>query len=397
MRIAGIICEYNPFHLAHGEHIARTREFLGGETGIVCVMGGNFLQRGEPAVLSKHARAEMALRGGADLVLELPAPWAIASAERFAKGGVYILENCRVVDSISFGSECGDVERLRRVANAMSTPEARELILQKCALGVSYPAAREMAAAELVGGEHALFREPNNILAIEYLKALGELGSSMEPVTVRRISAAHDGGPEGGYASAAHIRELMRTGGDFGEYIPREVLEIIERETALGRAPVDLHRGEAALLYRLRTMSDGAFAALPDSGEGLALRFARAAREGTSFEEVLERAKCKRYAHARLRRMGMAALLGVTGEMQSGLPPYIRVLGLNGRGRDILREIKRRSELPIITKPASSRSLPEEARRIFKLEARATDIYGLFTPCTQPGGEEYRRSPVVIS
>lgn len=396
MPVAGIICEYNPFHRAHSEHIARTRELLGADTGVVCVMGGNFLQRGEPAMFQKHARAEMALRGGADLVVELPLPWAIASAERFARGGVSILDGCGVVDAISFGSECGDVERLGAVASALTGERALALISEKLAMGVSYAAAREMAARELVGEESALLREPNNILAIEYLKAIGTLGSRLIPVTVKRILAEHDGGETDGWASALHIRERILAGCDVGSFVSDATMEIIRRETAAGRAPVTLKNAERAMLFRFRTMTDSEFEALPDSGEGLSFRFARAARVGSSYEEILDCAKCKRYAHSRLRRMAMAALLGVTAEYQEGLPPYIRVLGMNGRGREILREMKRRSRLPIITKPASSRRLTEEAQRIFMLEARAADIYSLLMPEVGAGGEEYRRGPVCV-
>ena len=395
MKVAGIICEYNPFHRGHAAHMAMTREALGPDTGIVCVMGGNFVQRGEPAVLPKHARAEMAVRGGANLVLELPVPWAIASAERFAMGGVSVLNACGLVDTLSFGSECGDTERLRRVADVLLCPEADGLIRRELETGVSYATAREKAASALIGSDASLLREPNNILGIEYLKALERLGASMAALTVPRVAVDHDGGALGGYASASHIRERLLKGGDVSAYMLPAAVDILHREISAGRAPVTMAAAEPMLLYRLRTMTDGEFAQLPDSGEGLGARLAQFARSEPSYEQILEKTKTKRYAHARLRRMALAALLGVTGEMQKGLPPYIRVLAFDERGRELLRRMKETAALPIIVKPAAARALPAKAREIFELEAQAGDIYALLSPGKEnrAGGGEWTRSP----
>ncbi len=396
MTITGIICEYNPFHNGHALQLAEAREKSGGDTAIVCVMGGNFVQRGEPAVVSKHVRAEMAVLCGADLVLELPAPWALASAERFAAGGVAILDAIGA-DRLSFGVECPDEKRLSALAGILLSPECGTLIKAELAAGVSFAVARERAVSKLAGGDALLLREPNNILAVEYLKAMARRGSAMRPIPVERAFAAHDGGESGGFAGASRIRELAAAGGEYGQFMPDAAYTLLRRELDAGRTP-EPGRIDAMAMYRLRTMTAGDFQALPDAGEGLWLRFMRCAGSEPTLKAVLDAVKTKRYAYARLRRMAMAALLGMTADMPRGEPPYIRVLAVGGRGREALRLIKRRCALPIITKPAAAKLLPEEAGRIFELEARAGDIYTLMfkNPGWRRGGAEWTTSPVVL-
>ncbi len=396
MTLTGIICEYNPFHSGHALQLSKARDMSGENCAIVCVMGGDFVQRGEPAVVSKHARAEMAARCGADLVLELPVPWALGSAERFASGGVAILDGIGA-DLISFGAECPDAERLSGLAKVLLSPACGALIKAELAAGVSYAAARERAAEKLSGGDAALLREPNNILAVEYLKAMARRGSKLRPIPVPRAFAAHDGGESGGYAGASRIRELIGEGGEYGRFMPKAAWEILRRELDAGRTP-DPEILDSMTMYRLRTMGPEEFQSLPDGGEGLWMRLARFAGSEGTVKAVLDGVKTKRYAYARLRRMVMAALLGITADMQTNEPPYIRVLALGGRGREALREIKVRAGLPIVTKPAAAKLLPEKAREIFELEARAGDIYALMYagPDQRRGGTEWTTSPVVL-
>ncbi len=396
MTVTGVICEYNPFHRGHALQLAAARERSGGDCALVCVMGGNFVQRGEPAVISKHARAEMAVRCGADLVLELPVPWALASAERFAAGGVALL-NAVGAENLSFGAECADAERLEKLASVLLTEKCAAQIKAELVTGVSYAAARERAARKLVGDEALILRGPNNILAVEYLKAIRKSGSKLRPIAVERAFAAHDGDENGGYAGAAYIRKRIAGGGDPERFMPEAAYEVLRRELAAGRTP-DPKRLDAMAMYRLRAMGPEEYQRLPDSGEGLWARLMRCARESGSLKETLDAAKTKRYAYARLRRMVMAALLGVTADDQRGGPPYVRVLALGQRGREALREIKRRSSLPVITKPAAAKLLPEGAGKIFKLEARAGDVYALtyVNPKERRGGAEWTTSPVIL-
>ncbi len=397
MRKTGVICEYNPFHLGHSYQLRAAREAAGEECALMCVMGGNFVQRGEPAVLDKHARAEMAVRCGADLAVELPLPWAVRSAEGFAAGGVALLEALGA-DSIAFGCECPETERLEALARALTGPGARELIARELTAGVSYAAARERAARALCGEDAALLRGPNNILAVEYLKAMALRGSKMRPIAVRRFGPGHDGGEAEGMASASTIRELLLAGGDVSRLMPEAAFEVLSRELAAGRGPVSAAGMEMAALYRLRTMTDAEFEALPDSGEGLWRRFMRASRAEPTLEGVLAAAKTKRYALSRLRRMALWAYLGVTREDMAGEPPYIRVLAVGKRGREVLREAKAAAPVPIITKPASARLLTGRAGEIFRLNARAGDLYALLypDPARRGGGGEWTRSPFIL-
>ena len=397
MKITGVICEYNPFHMGHAYQLAQARELCGEDTAVVCVMSGDFVQRGEPAIVGKHARAEMAVLGGADIVFELPLPWAIGSAERFASGGVALLEAVGA-DFISFGCECPDTERLLALATAARSEEVSLRIRHELGSGVSYAAARERALKRAVGDEALLLREPNNILAVEYLKAMLAAGSKMVPLAVPRFGARHDGAPSLGVAGASEIRRLLLEGGDPSEYMPPEAFAVLKRETDAGRAPVSVRGLETAVMYALRTLPMDAFQRLPDGSEGLWMRFERFSRTEPTLEAVLDKVKTKRYAHARLRRMAKAALLGVTADTQKGEPPYLRLLAANEKGREALKLIKRRASKPIITKPASGNNLPPEDRRIFRLDTLAVNIYSLaYTdPAQRRGGQDWETSPIML-
>ena len=253
MTVAGIICEFNPLHSGHAYLMAQLRQQ--GAEAIVCAMSGNFVQRGELALVNKLSRAEMAVDCGADLVLELPTPWAMATAERFARGGVQLLAmaGCR---RIGFGSECGDAARLQAVAEILLSPAVQEDIRGELAAGITYAAARQRAVQSRLGDAAAVLRQPNDTLAVEYLKACRWLGIGMTPMAVRRVGAAHDGGAAEGYAAASHIRQLLRQGGE-GEalsYLPEAAAAVLARELAAGRI-ADGKNVERAVLARLGRMT----------------------------------------------------------------------------------------------------------------------------------------------
>jgi len=399
MRAAGVICEYNPFHKGHALHLAQTREQLGPDCGVVCVMSGNYVQRGEPALFGKHARAEAAVLGGADLVLELPLPWAAAPAERFAAGGVALLDRLGVCTYLSFGSEAGTLAPLLRAAEALRDPSIDLKIRAALADGASYAAARQAAVQALIGPDAAVLTEPNNILAVEYLLALAARGSKMKPLTMSRTGAAHNGLlPESGLASASHIRSLFASGGDPWPYLAGPAAARFRKEMEAGRGPVLLEALETAMLARLRTLPDEAFAALPGNAEGLSDRLRRNARTEPDLRSVLDKTVTRRYPRSRIRRMLLCAYLGVTAADQTGEPPYARVLALNGRGRGLLREIQKNGKIPVLTKPAAAVQLPADAARIFRLEALATDLYVLGYPSAaeRAGGAEWKTSPVIL-
>lgn len=383
METAGIVAEYNPFHRGHAWHIAETRRRLGGEAPVVCVMSGHWVQRGECALADKWLRAALALDRGADLVVELPTPWAMASAESFARGAVSLLAATGVVDVLSFGSETGELAPLEEAAAALDAPDYPERLRAALGRGLSFPAARQEAAGA------ACLSAPNNNLGVEYLRSLRALGSTIRPLTVPRQGAGHDGPAAGGYASASELRRLLRAGR--GEEAAPYLTAPWSGELA------DMQHIERAVLARLRTMGEGDWAALPDGGgaEGLPSRLAKAAREAVSLEDFYTRAKTRRYPHARLRRLALAAFLGLTAAERPAAPPYVRVLGLGGRGRALLRRMKDTCPLPVIVKPAQARELDGPARTLFESEARYTDLYGLCFPAPRPCGAEWIHSPVV--
>ena len=383
METAGIVAEYNPFHRGHAWHIAETRRRLGGEAPVVCVMSGHWVQRGECALADKWLRAALALDRGADLVVELPTPWAMASAESFARGAVSLLAATGVVDVLSFGSETGELAPLEEAAAALDAPDYPERLRAALGRGLSFPAARQEAAGA------ACLSAPNNNLGVEYLRSLRALGSTIRPLTVPRQGAGHDGPAAGGYASASELRRLLRAGR--GEEAAPYLTAPWSGELA------DMQHIERAVLARLRTMGEGDWAALPDGGgaEGLPSRLAKAAREAVSLEDFYTRAKTRRYPHARLRRLALAAFLGLRAAERPAAPPYVRVLGLGGRGRALLRKMKDTCPLPVIVKPAQARELDGPARTLFESEARYTDLYGLCFPAPRPCGAEWIHSPVV--
>ena len=383
METAGIVAEYNPFHRGHAWHIAETRRRLGGEAPVVCVMSGHWVQRGECALADKWLRAALALDRGADLVVELPTPWAMASAESFARGAVSLLAATGVVDVLSFGSETGELAPLEEAAAALDAPDYPERLRAALGRGLSFPAARQEAAGA------ACLSAPNNNLGVEYLRSLRALGSTIRPLTVPRQGAGHDGPAAGGYASASELRRLLRAGR--GEEAAPYLTAPWSGELA------DMQHIERAVLSRLRTMGEGDWAALPDGGgaEGLPSRLAKAAREAVSLEDFYTLAKTRRYPHARLRRLALAAFLGLRAAERPAAPPYVRVLGLGSRGRVLLRRMKDTCPLPVIVKPAQARELDGPARTLFESEARYTDLYGLCFPAPRPCGAEWIRSPVV--
>lgn len=395
MKIAAIIAEYNPFHSGHAHQIRATRKF--GASHIVCVMSGNFVQRGECAIFDKWTRAAAALAGGADLILELPTPISTASAAQFADGAVKLIQACGCVDLLCFGSESGNLSQLNQIALALLDPSFHSEMRELLKTGISYPAARESWLARQLGVPAAeAIRQPNNILAVEYLKALHLLHSPIKPITIQREGAGyHDHTATQRYASAAGIREgLLR--GDctmLQTFTPSESLVHYESALHKRHAPVSLRPLEATILARLRTLSADQFACLPDVTEGLQNRLYESARKACSLEEFFHLVHARRYPDSRLRRIVLAALLGTPAGPFSA--PYLKPLAANTRGVELLGLIRRQGSLPIAAKPADIPKLGPHAAALFNFESRATDLYFLCTPKPLPCAMEYRFSPII--
>lgn len=399
MKIAGIVAEYNPFHTGHAYQIAQTRARVGEDCAVVAVMSGNWVQQAQAAVADKWTRARLALMGGVDLVLELPTVWAVSSAESFARGAVGVLDACGVVDVLSFGSECGDIEGLKQAAECLDSPEYQTLVSSLTVKGDTFAACRQQAVSALLGAAAGeLLSRPNNNLGVEYIRAIRALGSAMEPMTVLRQGAGHNtictDRPR--HLSATQIRRALAQGDwePVADYLHREARTVLEDRLVLGGA----ERMERALVARVRTMDAEDWAQLPESGaaEGLPQRLERAGRTCTGMEEFFELAKTKRYTRARLNRLVLWAWLGLTATDVPAAPAYLRVLGFGDRGREVLRRVKEHAALPILTKPAHARQLERTGRTLFELEARCTDLYDLCGETIPVPGREWNTDPVIL-
>ena len=359
MDTIGIICEYNPLHTGHKKQIDLLK---GGDSAVVCLMSGNFVQRGVPAIIDKTIRAEAAIRCGADLVLELPAVYALSSAEGFAAGGVKILSG--FCGKLCFGAESADKDTLLNTAKALLSPEFPPLLRNHLELGKSFPAARQCALEEM-GLDGALLESPNNILAVEYCKAILNQESIMEPMPIHRDGNYHDTQAQLENPSATAIRGLMLEHRYWKSYVPGEAVELFEH------APLHhISAGERAILARLRTMTDEEFEALPYGSEGLWRKFMHACRSCATLESIIDATKSKRYTRTRIDRMIMCAYLGLTAEDLNAPVPYIRVLALNDQGRTILKKAR---EHGIFLNAGDMEDCP-----YCRKEQQMGDLYGLF-------------------
>ena len=393
MKIAATVAEYNPFHLGH-EYMLKSVKSLGFD-GVIAVMSGNFVQRGDCAVCDKRARAKAALQNGADLVVELPVPFATASAERFAYGAAEIIKGMGCVDAIAFGSESGDARIIEKAAKIISG-DLSEAIKPYLSEGMTFAAARQKAVESIEKEAAELLQNPNDTLAVEYVSHL--LGSGIKPIAIKRIGAAHDGEVKNGFASASEIRKMIISGdrNEFKKYMPKSAAEIINEKIEKGLAPADLKSVEGAVLSTLRQMTAEDIAKLPDISEGLENRIISAVRGNTSLDEILEEIKTKRYTLARIRRTLLCAYLGITKDYVFGKVPYIRVIGFNQKGREIMNVMKKTATLPIVSRAKEINALDKRAQDMFILESRTTDLYWLMTPTKMPCGKEMTDSVIII-
>ncbi|MBQ6042090.1 MAG: nucleotidyltransferase family protein [Oscillospiraceae bacterium] len=389
MKISGIICEYNPFHNGHLYHIEQTRR--NGATHIVALMSGNFVQRGDVAVINKFERAKTAVRCGADLVIELPVAYCLSSAETYARGAMYILKGLGCVDELSFGSECGDLSLLTAAVKASYACAKRPELEDLMKLGNSYPKALQILIRQTYGDEIGrLFSYPNNTLAIEYLKAMVAVKLKIQPFTVKR-NEMHDAlAASGKIASASLIRQLMENhSDDFDDLVPDNSSDTISACAAAGMI-ARFEQLERVLLYKLRTTTAEEIAALPEVGQGLENKIL-AARNETSLESMLLSIKSKRYPMSRIRRILLDLLIGIRPEDTQNPPPYGRILAISERGRDILTAAKKAGTiLPYGTSLAKLAELGPAQKACADLEARATSVYGLAQRRINPADADYK-------
>ena len=388
MKFAGIIAEYDPFHNGHAAQIAAAKA-AGADCVAVCLSSGA-VQRGGVPILPEPVRVRAALAAGADLVLALPAPYACATAEQFAAAGVRLLAALGC-DTLVFGAEDPDAERLLQTAALLQREELDPLLRARLATGMTYAAARAEAADTLLPGAGALLRTPNNILGIEYCKAILAQGAALTPLALPRLGAAHGGGAgeHGGVpmASASYLRTLPVE--DWEPFVPAEAAALYNKAAADGLV-ADAARFETALLALLRAKSEADFAAVRGVSEGLEHRLAAAVRQATSLEDLYTRLKTKRYPHARLRRLALDAALATPARLP--LPPYIQVLGARKTALPRLKQ----AALPAGTSLADLVKAGPDAAKIGELHSCAVDFSALCRTRIQPMGLAFTAKPVVI-
>ena len=387
MKVAGIIAEYNPFHNGHAALIEKVR--AAGATHIVAVMSGNFVQRGEPAIFDYSVRTAAALNCGVDLVIQLPAVYAVSGAQSFARAGVAILDSLGIVDEIAFGSECGDIQKISIAAKAVYSEKLKEYITPELAKGITFASARENALKVISPESAEIIGTPNNILGVEYAAALERIGSGITPVTFGRVGADHgESGVFGSVASASYIRELVSEGKEWEKLVPENALEYYQKALSKGDALTDSAKFETAVLYKMRTVSAEEISKSPDVSEGIENRILSAAKQASTLEELYSAAKTKRYTHARIRRIVVNTAIGITAQDLAKPVPYIRILGFNSRGAELLKAAKETAKLPVMVKTADISDMNSDAKRVFEIECRAGDIYSLCKQNTSCAGSE---------
>lgn len=398
MKIGGIVAEYNPFHNGHKYQLDKSCE-LGELTHTVAVMSSNYVQRGEIAIASKWARAEMAVRNGVDLVIELPTLWSTSYAQRFAEGAVSLLDALGCVDMLSFGSESGNIDELIACKEAINSEAVSIKMKENLEGGLGFAAARAEALRSICGNRFFnILDGANNTLGIEYLNALDRLDSEIIPMTIRRKGAAHDSVMRSdNFASASEIRRMMATGEHEWEmFVPQSVADIYNAEAHDGKAPCLNAKLEFSILCCMRQLTAEDIGMSPDISEGIEYRIHDAALQARTLEELYALAKTKRYSHARIRRIVLHAFMGFVADDYKGNPPYIHVLAMNEKGKEILREAKDKAKLPIVTKASDFDELDEYGRHVFSLEDMCTDVFSLSSPAVVPCGREKTNGIIVL-
>lgn len=406
MKIAGLITEYNPFHNGHLYHIQKAKELTGADYLIV-IMSGDFIQRGAPAFLPKDLRARMALCCGASLVIELPVRYATGSAELFAFGAVSLLDQLGCVDFLCFGSECGDVRKLQDLADFFSEESAsfKDLLQIFLKAGHSYPSARKEAAAQMLEDSSLcnILNEPNNILGIEYLKALKKRKSTISPITIRRQGAHyHDAIPHEKFSSASAIRKLfLEMGADalslLDDHVPKKVQNLCEKAYGV-RFPVSANDFSLLLKYRLLRESPDSLLKWQDVSAPLANRIVRNREQFQNWEQFCDLLKTRELTYTRISRALLHICLEIPEPDKSVPPFYARILGFQKCAAPLLSLLKQKSSVPLITKLADTSFSSDSADAMLQEDIQSADLYEsvITDKFQQPFHNEYRQSLILL-
>lgn len=388
MKICGLIAEFNPFHNGH-EYIVKSIK-KENDTFVVAVMSGNFVQRGEPAIISKFARAKAAILSGVDLVLELPLPYSISTAMYFANGGIDILNSLGIIDSVCFGSESGNISSLISVASQLNNSKFKEFLKKELSCGVTFAAARQKAFEIFSPNlDSSVLENPNDTLALEYILATERLGMKTEFNAIKRVGAAHDSYIKSDtFCSASELRKSPSLLDLKEPYMPQKSYEIFAEEISNKRYS-SMYLLDRAMVAHLRTITPEKLLLAPDISEGLENRIISAANNYSTMDDILTAVKSKRYTHARLRRIILASYLGVTSELQKQSVPYIRVLGMNENGAKILSLASKHAKVPLIASLKEAEKISRTAADFARLEVKSGDIFSLSLQRPVGGKTEY--------
>lgn len=386
-KVLAIICEYNPFHNGHLYQLYESVKRVEPDY-IVCIMSGNFVERGNTALINKWARAEMALNSGADMVIELPTIYAISSAENFAYGAIQILNSFKSEVYLSFGSECGDISTLNKFAKIIleEPPEYVTMLNHELAKGLSFPKARENALLLYINdirNSATVLSGSNNILGLEYLKQIMRTDSQITPFTIKRIGNGYNSkSASNGIASSTAIREMLLQKKSVRNLMPKSSYTILKEELGSGRFILDISQFEKIILYKLRNMSIEQIAALPDVTEGLEHKIKEAANCCNTLEQLVFMVKSKRYTLTRINRIMLYVLLNITKQdyiNSKKMSPYAHVLGISGKGKLLLSELSKNKRINIITsvKDFMSSNNNKIQKSMLEKDILATNVYTL--------------------
>lgn len=400
MKICGIVAEYNPFHNGHFHHISKTKELLGDNTAIVCIMSGNYVQRGDLAIYEKYDRAAAAVKSGADLILELPLAASLSSAEGFAFGSVELLDKLGCTTHISFGSEHGDINDILKASTLSYDENIKQELQQNLKLGLSYAVAMQKATEKIYPDISELFSSPNNTLGIAYCSAISKLKSDIKPITITRKGAGHDTeSTEYNMPSASFLRKLSSQSSylECELFMPSESFNEFSKAMQNKTAPVKIERLNTALLSHLRRFSADELNLYCGGNDGLSNRLFEAIRTQTDFHSICEFAQTRRYPLARIRR----AILRVWLDLPYDMPVtanYAKVLAANEKGREVLKIMKKTCSLPIITKPIAANKLDESVKNALNKDILADDLYYLAMPNNKMhiSGNSLRKTPLIL-
>lgn len=419
MKVLGLIVEYNPFHNGHLYHLEESKRLTDADY-TVCVMSGNFIQRGEPAIVNKWARTKMALMSGVDLVIELPVVYSMSSAEYFGYGAVKLLDSLGCIDYICFGSESGNIGDLEIIADVLikEPEEFKGYLKESLNRGYSYPLSRQNALEKYFRTHlnksdiiQSTLASSNNILGIEYIKAAKRLNSSIKFKTIKRVSNNYNNEDvTGDISSATAVRKFIdinhKTSSltDMECLVPPASFNVMMDEFSSGRGPVFSHHFDTYIIGQLRKMSLEDIKNLPYVSEGLENRIKKAADESGSIEDLIDKIATKRFARTRIQRIVFSVLTGISTEMFETFnsnegPLYVRILGFNDNGRMLLKKLKSSCTLPLITKTSQFKSSCNPLlRKMLQFEADSTDLYvlGYSNPIFRKGGQDFTQNPVYI-